>query len=181
MKLDGAIPKIETCNDMLSLFLRVNRLETAWVLYAEMFKLRIKSSVYTFNIMINVLCKEGKSKKAKEFSGFMENLGVKLNVVTYNTLIHGYYTSGKLEGAHMIFNVMKCKGVEPDSYTYSSLISGMCKEGRLEEAKDSHTQRQKKQFKTCYNHHHKSRIATRDLQSTARSSINRSIFRLSSM
>ncbi|KAJ6402760.1 hypothetical protein OIU84_014792 [Salix udensis] len=134
MKEKGVIPHVHACNDMLSLFLKSNRTEKAWVLYAEMFKLRIKSSVVTFNIMINVLCKEGKLKKAKEFIGFMEALGIKLNVITYNTIIHGYCSRGRVEGARMIFDLMKCRGVKPDSYTYGSFISGMCKEGNLEEA-----------------------------------------------
>uniref|UniRef100_A0A6N2LNS9 Pentacotripeptide-repeat region of PRORP domain-containing protein n=1 Tax=Salix viminalis TaxID=40686 RepID=A0A6N2LNS9_SALVM len=112
MKEKGVIPHVHACNDMLSLFLKSNTTEKAWVLYAEMFKLRIKSSVVTFNIMINVM------KKAKEFIGFMEALGIKLNV----------------EGARMISDLMKCRGVKPDSYTYGSFISGMCKEGKLEEA-----------------------------------------------
>ncbi|EOX97196.1 Pentatricopeptide repeat superfamily protein isoform 6 [Theobroma cacao] len=136
MKDKGLIPKIETCNDMLSTFLKLNRTESAWVLYAEMFKMRIKSSIYTFNIMINVLCKEGKLKKAKEFVNFMENLAVKPNVVTYNTLIHAYCSRGRVEGARLVLNAMRSKGIELDSYTYSSLISGMCKEKRLEEASE---------------------------------------------
>ena len=79
----------------------------AWVLYAERFRLRINSTVYTFNIMINVLCKSGKLKKAKEFIGCTEGLGFNLNVVTYNTIIHGHCGRGNLEGA---------KGIEPDSH-----------------------------------------------------------------
>jgi pentatricopeptide repeat protein len=43
-----------------------------------MFRLRIKSSVVTFNIMINVLCKEGKLKKAKEFTGLWRAWGSSL-------------------------------------------------------------------------------------------------------
>lgn len=111
MKEKGVVPKIETCNAMLSLFLKLNRTQTAWVLYAEMFRLRINSTVYTFNIMINVLCKEGKLKKAKEFIGFMESLGVKPNVVTYNTIIHGYCWLGRVEGAQTILDAMKSKGL----------------------------------------------------------------------
>ncbi|XP_027912890.1 pentatricopeptide repeat-containing protein At2g15630, mitochondrial-like isoform X3 [Vigna unguiculata] len=134
MKEKGVEPNIETCNQMLSLFLRLNRTHMAWVLYAEMFTMKIKSSVYTFNIMVNVLCKEGKLKKAKEFIEYMEALGVKPNVVTYNTVIHGHCLRGKFQMARVIFQTMKDKGLEPDCYTYNSFISGLCKERRLEEA-----------------------------------------------
>ncbi|QCD96892.1 solute carrier family 25 [Vigna unguiculata] len=138
MKEKGVEPNIETCNQMLSLFLRLNRTHMAWVLYAEMFRMKIKSSVYTFNIMVNVLCKEGKLKKAKEFIGYMEALGVKPNVVTYNTVIHGHCLRGKFQMARVIFQTMKDEGLEPDCYTYNSFISGLCKERRLEEASGLH-------------------------------------------
>ncbi|KAJ4834495.1 hypothetical protein Tsubulata_021019 [Turnera subulata] len=77
MKEKGIVPKVQTCNDVLSLFLKLNWTEKAWVFYAEMFRMRVKSNVYTFNIMLNLLCKEGKLKKAKEFIGYMESLGGK--------------------------------------------------------------------------------------------------------
>ncbi|CAN1307223.1 Pentatricopeptide repeat-containing protein At2g15630, mitochondrial, partial [Linum perenne] len=134
MKEKGLVPKVETCNEMLSLCLKMNCTEKAWVLYAEMLKLRIKSSVYTFNIMLNVLCKEGKLKQAKEFIPRMESLGVKPTAVTYNTLIHGYCSRGRFDGALLIVDLMKSKRVEPDAYTYGSLITGMCKQGKLEGA-----------------------------------------------
>ncbi|KAI9123576.1 hypothetical protein K1719_004876 [Acacia pycnantha] len=136
MKEKGVSPKTETCNMMLSLLLKLNRTDMAWVLYAEMFRLKIKSSVRTYNIMINVLCKEGKLIKAKEFIGYMETLGVKPDTVTYNTVIHAYCMRGKVDVAQGIFKDMKDKGLEPDSYTYNAFITAVCKAGRLEEASE---------------------------------------------
>ncbi|KAD2393102.1 hypothetical protein E3N88_40079 [Mikania micrantha] len=130
----GVLPKIETCNSMLSLFVRMNFTESAWVLYAEMFRLKISASTYTYNIMINLLCKEGKLKKAKEFVANMEALGLKPNVVTYNTIINGYCMKRDLDGAQRVFGKMKVKGIRPDTYSFGALVSGMCKEGRFNEA-----------------------------------------------
>lgn len=59
IKEKGFVPNIETCNQMLSLFLKLNRTQMAWVLYAEVFRINIRSSVYTFNIMINECVKKG--------------------------------------------------------------------------------------------------------------------------
>ncbi|XP_024178293.2 pentatricopeptide repeat-containing protein At2g15630, mitochondrial [Rosa chinensis] len=135
MTSGNIMPKTEPCNELLSLFSKLNRTERAWVLYADMFGLKIKSSVCTFNIMINVLCKEGKLNKAKEFLGFMRFWGLSQpTVVTYNTIIHGFCLRGRVGGAQMIFGAMKGRGVQRDSYTYGLLISGMCKERRLDEA-----------------------------------------------
>lgn len=71
MKNKDILLKIETLIDLLSLVLKLNRMEAAWILYADMFMLRINFPVYI----------EGNLKKAKEFIGYMEILGFKLNAV----------------------------------------------------------------------------------------------------
>ncbi|CAH8390971.1 unnamed protein product [Eruca vesicaria subsp. sativa] len=130
MKEIGFDPKIETCNAILSLLSRLNLTEKAWVLYADMYRMEtIKSNIYTYNIMINVLCKEGKLKKAKEMLGMMECFGVKPNIVTYNTLVQGYSSRGRVEGARMVIREMKSKGFKPDLQTYNPILSWMCCEG----------------------------------------------------
>ncbi|KAL4571250.1 hypothetical protein LXL04_018007 [Taraxacum kok-saghyz] len=86
--------------------------------------------------MVNLLCKEGKLKKAKDFITTMESLGLKPNVVTYNTIINGYCIKNNLDGAKQIFNRMKAKGIQPDTYSYGSLITGMCKDERFNEASE---------------------------------------------
>ncbi|CAH1425958.1 unnamed protein product [Lactuca virosa] len=136
MKRKGVLPKIETCNNMLSLFIRSNHTHSTWVLFAEMFRLKINPTVYTYNIMVNLLCKEGKIKKAKEFIANMETLGLKPNVVTYNTIINGYCAKKDLDGAKRVFNRMKAKGIQPDTYSYGALISCMCKEERFNDASE---------------------------------------------
>lgn len=109
MKENEIIPKTETCNSLLSLLLKLNKIKMAWFVYEEMVKMNIKSSIVTFNIMINILCREGKWKKAKDFIGHMEVYGVKPNVVTYNTVINGYCLRGcvKKEGLkrHLVYFV----------------------------------------------------------------------------
>ena len=54
MKEKGVLPKIETCNCMLSLYLRLNMTDMACFLYAEMFRLRINFTMYMFTIMIDL-------------------------------------------------------------------------------------------------------------------------------
>ncbi|URE41376.1 repeat-containing protein [Musa troglodytarum] len=80
MKDANFAPRIESCNALLSVLLKLDQKDRAWVLYAEMFRMRIPSTVVTFNIMINVLCKEGKLKKAKAFMQYMESFGVRPTV-----------------------------------------------------------------------------------------------------
>ncbi|CAA7058602.1 unnamed protein product [Microthlaspi erraticum] len=133
MKEKGFDPKTETCNCILSLLSNLNRTESAWVFYADMFRMEIKSNLHTYNVMINVLCKEGKLKRAKEMLGIMESFGIRPNVVTYNTLAQGYSLKGRVDGARMVINEMKAKGFQPDLQTYNPILSWMCSEGRASE------------------------------------------------
>src|SRR5690606_32641869 len=50
MKEKGFDPKTETCNCILSLISRLNRTENAWVFYADMYRMEIKSNIYTYSI-----------------------------------------------------------------------------------------------------------------------------------
>ncbi|KAK4804660.1 hypothetical protein SAY86_004477 [Trapa natans] len=72
--VNGRALQIETCNSMLSLFLKLNKTGSACALYAEAFLLRSNSTIYTHNIMINLLREEGKLKKANAFILCMESL-----------------------------------------------------------------------------------------------------------
>ncbi|ONK75491.1 uncharacterized protein A4U43_C03F17460 [Asparagus officinalis] len=53
------LPQTDSCYRLLSSFVKLKQLDKAWIVYAEMFRARIRSTVHTFNIMINVLCKQG--------------------------------------------------------------------------------------------------------------------------
>ncbi|XP_022631937.1 pentatricopeptide repeat-containing protein At2g15630, mitochondrial-like [Vigna radiata var. radiata] len=107
MKEKGVKPNIETCNQMLSLFLRLNRTQMAWILHAEMFKMKIKCSMYTFNIMVNVLCKEGKLKKdAFRVRDEMMTTGFDPTILTYNALIQGLCKNREGEHAEELLKEM---------------------------------------------------------------------------
>jgi len=47
-------------------------------------------SVYTFTILVDAQCKEGKMKEAKSVIAMMMKEGVIPNVVTYTSIMEGY-------------------------------------------------------------------------------------------
>ncbi|KMZ69602.1 hypothetical protein ZOSMA_20G00800 [Zostera marina] len=58
------IPKIDSCNSLLSSYVRLaNQTGDAWKVFEEMFKRKIQPNLITFNIMIHALCKEGENLK----------------------------------------------------------------------------------------------------------------------
>jgi len=60
----------------------------------------ITPNIYTYNILIDALCKEGKIKQAKNVLAMRVRAYVKPTIVTLNTLMDGYY---------LVNEVKKCK------------------------------------------------------------------------
>ncbi|KHN06169.1 Pentatricopeptide repeat-containing protein, mitochondrial [Glycine soja] len=150
MKENGFVPNVETCNQMLSLFLKLNRTQMAWVLYAEVFRINIRSSVYTFNIMINRVipdeityntllqgyCREGKVEEARLLLDEMKRRGIKPDLISYNTLISGYSKRGDMKDAFGVRDEMMTTGFDPTILTYDALIQGLCKNREGEHAEE---------------------------------------------
>ncbi|KAH6767133.1 transmembrane epididymal protein [Perilla frutescens var. hirtella] len=106
----GVLPKIETWNCMFSLFLRSDEIGIVWGLYGKIIRLGISSNVFTLNMMINLLSKEGNLKKAEDLGDF--------------------------NCAYTILLRMNAKDIEPDSYACGSLMGWMCKCGKIGEASE---------------------------------------------
>ena len=64
----------------------------------------ITSDVYTFNTLVDGLCKEGEVKKARNVIAVMIKQGVKPDVVTYTSLKDGYFLVKEFNKATYIFN-----------------------------------------------------------------------------
>lgn len=62
----GFLPALETYNILPSALLRANDMDNFWLICAKMLQFKVISNIYTFNIMIISLCKEGKLKKENE-------------------------------------------------------------------------------------------------------------------
>ncbi|KAL2347987.1 hypothetical protein Fmac_001987 [Flemingia macrophylla] len=133
-------------------------------LFDEMEKHGISPSVVAYNVVVNALCKHGRTSEADDLSK-----SVAKDVITYSTLLHGYtkeenipgilQTKGRLEEARIAMDIVMCnvlikalfmmgafediyalyKGMGemdlvPNSVTYCTMIDGYCKVGRIDEA-----------------------------------------------
>ncbi|KHN25949.1 Putative pentatricopeptide repeat-containing protein [Glycine soja] len=83
----------------------------------------LSPSVFTYNIVIGCLAREGGIETARSLFEEMKALGLRPDIVTYNPLIYGYGKVGMLTGAVTVFEEMKDAGCEPDVITYNSLIN----------------------------------------------------------
>ncbi|WOL18853.1 pentatricopeptide repeat-containing protein [Canna indica] len=134
----GFIPDTEVFNCLLHSLGKTGCLDRCWNLYDEMRKVGVPPNSYTFNILINALCRGGDGSgdiRAVDFLDEMESEGFDPDVVTYNTLIDGYCRRGKLDEAFHLFKIMYRRRVEPDLISYTTLMNGLCKDGKIVKAR----------------------------------------------
>uniref|UniRef100_A0A199UCK7 Pentacotripeptide-repeat region of PRORP domain-containing protein n=1 Tax=Manihot esculenta TaxID=3983 RepID=A0A199UCK7_MANES len=122
----------------------------ALALLKEMVGRNISPNVFTFNILIDTLCKKGLVSNAENIIKIMIQRGVSLmdgyclcnhmdkakklfdlmvtneiaNIFSYTILINGYCKYKMIDDAKDIFVEMSHKGLVPDVVTYSTLIEG---------------------------------------------------------
>ncbi|GLJ39643.1 hypothetical protein SUGI_0810390 [Cryptomeria japonica] len=144
MKNYEFIPAIETCNGLLGALLKAKEMDSLWIVNAEMLRSKISFNAYTFNIMINALCKQGKLTKAKKVLEDMEVMGCRPTVVSYTTVIDAHCKRYKVEDGLKLLSVMFERNIFPDVLIYSSVIKGLCKDGRVDEASGCLTQMMEK-------------------------------------
>jgi len=93
--------------------------------------------VWTYNMLVWGLCKEGRIEEALRLRDEMENLKLLPDVVTYNTLIDGCSEwQGSLDASKLI-EEMGERGVKPNTVTHNIMIKWFCKEGKMDEASDA--------------------------------------------
>jgi pentatricopeptide repeat protein len=78
----------------------------------------MEPDIYTYNIMIEGMCKAGKVEDGWDLFCSLSLKGVKPNVVTYTTMISGFCRKGLNKEADALFRDMKEDGTLPDSGCY---------------------------------------------------------------
>ncbi|KAK9939499.1 hypothetical protein M0R45_016194 [Rubus argutus] len=136
LRSNGFCVSINAGNSLLGGLVKVGWVDLAWEVYGELVSSRIQLNVYTLNIMVNALCKDGKIDGFKLFISNMAEKGVCTDIVTYNTLINAYCREGLLEEAFQLKNSMASKGLRPELFTYNAMINGLCKVGNYARAKE---------------------------------------------
>ncbi|KAJ8480486.1 hypothetical protein OPV22_024213 [Ensete ventricosum] len=130
--------RCEACNlfeEMLSLILR------ALEVMSEMLDNGCSPDIWTYNIIINGLCKMGNVSDATVVLNDVIAKGYLPDVFTFNTLIDGYCKRLQLDKAleivdRMWTHEMVKRGCHPNIITYNILTENLCKANRVKEASD---------------------------------------------
>ncbi|KAJ0959772.1 hypothetical protein J5N97_000539 [Dioscorea zingiberensis] len=75
------------------------KLLEARLVLKEMIDKGIEPNIYSYNIVINGLCKNGMLRDARIVMGLMARNNISPDTVTYSTLLHGYCNKGKVFGS----------------------------------------------------------------------------------
>ncbi|KAG0497232.1 hypothetical protein HPP92_001923 [Vanilla planifolia] len=138
LKERGVFVSVNACNSLLAGLVRVDWLDMAWEVYRAVAEIGTGLNVYTLNIIVNALCKEGRFEEVDVFMDGMVKKGIFPDLVTYNTLIDAHCRSGQLEKALILLGSMEIKGLKPDVATYNAVLKGLCSKGMHDKAKELH-------------------------------------------
>jgi pentatricopeptide repeat protein len=115
---------------------RIGKLLEAQLVLKEMVDMGMEPNVYSYNIVMDGLCKNGMLFDARMLMRLMTSSGVLPDTVTYTTLLHGYCHTGKVSEANNVLREMMRDGCSPNNYTCNILLYSLWKEGRISEAEE---------------------------------------------
>lgn len=95
-----------------------------------------KPDVFTCNILLRGLCREGMLEKALKLFNTWVSKGKDIDVVTYNTLISSLCKEGKFENAYDLLTEMEERKLGPDQSTYNEILGALTDAGRIKEAEE---------------------------------------------
>lgn len=101
-------------------------------LFETMKKMGISPSVVTFNSLLSILLKRGKTGMAHDmFDEMRRTYGVTPDSFTFNTLIRGFCKNSMVDEAFRIFKEMEPYKCNPDLVTYNTIMDGLCRAGKV--------------------------------------------------
>ncbi|XP_057453156.1 pentatricopeptide repeat-containing protein At2g15630, mitochondrial-like [Lotus japonicus] len=132
MKEKGVLPNIETCNDMLMLFLKLNR-NLAEEFISHMESIGVKPAIYKYNTLIH---DGAKFEVACVIFERMKDTGLFLDAYSYNSYNFVMYKERGLEETSDLLPKMleseSESGLVPHAVIYDALIDKWCKIGVVE-------------------------------------------------
>ncbi|XP_077219902.1 pentatricopeptide repeat-containing protein At1g02060, chloroplastic-like [Tasmannia lanceolata] len=100
--------------------------------FNKMKEIGVPRSVFSFNSLLSVLLRRGRTVMAKKLYDEMVSVDRILpDVYTFNTLIRGFCLNSMVDEGFMFFKEMSRSGCDPDIVTYNTLVDGLCRAGKV--------------------------------------------------
>ncbi|XP_038987715.1 pentatricopeptide repeat-containing protein At1g55890, mitochondrial-like [Phoenix dactylifera] len=94
----------------------------------------IVPNVFSYNILIRVLCEKGDLDAAFNVLSLMENNEVAPDLISFNTLLNGFYSNKRFSDTEKIWTLMGEKNIEPDIKSFNAKLRALVSEGNTSEA-----------------------------------------------
>ncbi|GMI75826.1 hypothetical protein like AT1G02060 [Hibiscus trionum] len=92
----------------------------------------VSPSVVSFNNLLSVLLKRGRTNMAKSvFDEMLSTFGVTPDVYTFNILIKGFCMNSMVDEGFRFFKEMERFKCDPDVVTYNTIVDGLCRVGKV--------------------------------------------------
>ncbi|KAA8533940.1 hypothetical protein F0562_031457 [Nyssa sinensis] len=136
-KKSGGTVKLEDkfFNSLIRGYGRAGLLQESIKVFLMMKSIGISPSVVTFNSLLSILLKRGRTTMAlKLYDEMLTTYGVTADTYTFNILIRGFCMNSMVDEGFRFFKEMsRCK-CEPDVITYNTLVDGLCRAGKVKVA-----------------------------------------------
>ncbi|KAF3440067.1 hypothetical protein FNV43_RR18345 [Rhamnella rubrinervis] len=124
-------------NSLIRSYGRAGLFQESIKLFTTMMSLGVLPSVVTFNSLLSILLKRGRTNMAKNlYDEMLSTYGVTPDTYTFNILIGGFCTNSMVDEAFHFFKEIAKFKCDPDIITYNSLVDGLCSAGKVDIARN---------------------------------------------
>ncbi|MBA0796415.1 hypothetical protein Gohar_007185 [Gossypium harknessii] len=100
--------------------------------FETMKSIGVSPSVVSFNNLLSILLKRGRTNMAKSvFNEMLSTYGVTPDVYTFNILIKGFCMNSMVDEGFRFFKEMERFKCDPDVVTYNTIVDGLCRVGKV--------------------------------------------------
>jgi pentatricopeptide repeat protein len=126
MNAFGIMPNTETYNHLIYAYSRDNLIDTSKIenVYLQMLAQKVEPNHYTYELLIDAMCKRSNFLKAYRFLNEMKRKFPITNIALNPIIRHQTLgDSGDINNAIRLYNQMISNGIEPNLYIYTTIIS----------------------------------------------------------
>lgn len=139
-------------NSLIRSYGRAGLYQESIKVFSSMKSMGISPSVVTFNSLLSILLKRGRTNMAKEvFDEMLSTYGVKPDTYSFNILIRGFCKNLMVDEGFRFFQEMSKFECEADVITFNTLVDGLCRAGKVKIARNVLKGMQKKSSKLSPN------------------------------
>ncbi|RWR87707.1 pentatricopeptide repeat-containing protein, chloroplastic [Cinnamomum micranthum f. kanehirae] len=119
-------------NSLSLSFARSGLLRQSLLTFRLMPRLGVPRSVFSFNTILSVLLRRGRTQLALQiYREMRESDRIDPDVCTFNTLIRGFCLNSMVDEGFRFFKEMARFKCSPDVVTYNTLVDGLCRAGKV--------------------------------------------------